>query len=92
MSTLTIENLSAAYDRRVVLRDVSFAARAGQVVGLIGPNGAGKSTLLRAISGTLAPAGGSIRFDDLDLLRQPAAERARFIAVEIGRASCRERV
>jgi iron complex transport system ATP-binding protein len=81
MSTLTIENLSAAYDRRVVLRDVSFAARAGQVVGLIGPNGAGKSTLLRAISGTLAPAGGSIRFDDLNLLRQPAAERARFIAV-----------
>src|SRR4029078_6254811 len=81
MSTLRIENLSAAYDRRVALQDVSFAATAGQVVGVIGPNGAGKSTLLRAISGTLAPTGGSIRFGDVDLLRLAADERARCIAV-----------
>jgi iron complex transport system ATP-binding protein len=78
---LTIEHLSAAYDRTVVLRDVSLVAEEGQVLGLIGPNGAGKSTLLRAISGTLAPTEGSIRLGDLDLRRLPATERARQVAV-----------
>ncbi len=81
MHTLTIENLSAAYDRTVVLRDVSLLAQAGQVLGLIGPNGAGKSTLLRAISGTITPTEGHIRLGESDLVRMPAAERARQVAV-----------
>jgi iron complex transport system ATP-binding protein len=80
MNTLRVENLSAAYGRAVVLRDVSLTATAGQVLGLIGPNGAGKSTLLRAISGTLAPTAGRIRLGDTDLVRLPAAERARLVA------------
>jgi iron complex transport system ATP-binding protein len=81
MNTLIIEHLSAAYDRTVVLRDVSISATAGQLLGLIGPNGAGKSTLLRAISGTLAPNAGSIRLGTFDLVHLPAAERARLVAV-----------
>jgi iron complex transport system ATP-binding protein len=80
MNTLRVENLSAAYGGAVVLRDVSLTATAGQVLGLIGPNGAGKSTLLRAISGTLAPTAGRIRLGDTDLVRLPAAERARLVA------------
>src|SRR5215213_311025 len=81
MNTLRIENLFAAYERTDVLRDVTLTARAGQVLGLIGPNGAGKSTLLRAISGTLAPTEGRVRLGDTDVVRLPAAERARLIAV-----------
>ncbi len=81
MNTLTIEHLSVAYDHTVVLRDVSLTGIAGQVLGLIGPNGAGKSTLLRAISGTLAPAAGSIQLGEIDLVRLLAAERARLVAV-----------
>jgi len=38
---------------RVVLRDVTFAAKAGALVALCGPNGAGKTTLLRALAGLL---------------------------------------
>ena len=40
--------LTVAYDRKPVLWDVSFKARAGVITAIVGPNGAGKSTLLKA--------------------------------------------
>lgn len=78
---LEIQHLSASYDKRVVLRNISLVAQAGQIVGLVGPNGAGKSSLLRAISGTLAPTLGKILLDGEDLLALDAAARARKVAV-----------
>ena len=42
------------------LRDVSFAAGAGEAVALLGPSGAGKTTLLRVVAGVLAADEGSI--------------------------------
>ncbi len=81
MMLLTIQNISAAYDGRVVLKDFCLNARAGEIVGVIGPNGAGKSTLLRVISGTLTPMSGQVQMDGVDLLRLSAAERAKKIAV-----------
>ncbi len=38
---------------RVVLHDIDFAPKAGELVVLCGPNGAGKTTLLRALAGLL---------------------------------------
>ena len=78
---LEIKNLSAAYDGRTILKNISFSACSGEIVGLIGPNGAGKSSLLRAISGTLTPAHGKIMLDEIDLLALDATARAKKIAV-----------
>ena len=42
------------------LKDISFNAEKGEIVGIIGKNGAGKSTLLQIITGVLTPTKGSI--------------------------------
>jgi len=57
---LSIENISAGYDSKLVLRNVSMNVEAGRFIGLIGPNGSGKTTLLRVISGVLAPKDGRV--------------------------------
>ena len=44
-----------------VLRDVTFALRRGQCMGVVGDNGAGKSSLLKLVAGTLQPSVGTVR-------------------------------
>ena len=54
-------NLTYGYgEAEAVLRDVSFRAEAGQVVGLVGPSGEGKTTLLRLILGLVQPRSGEL--------------------------------
>ncbi|CAN7708787.1 ABC transporter ATP-binding protein [Aminobacter sp. LjRoot7] len=57
---LAVRNLSAGYDRSVVLHDVTLSVPIGASVAIVGPNGAGKSTLLKAVSGIVKPARGQI--------------------------------
>lgn len=79
-SPLWIENLSAGYPRRPVIRNLSLPCiDGGQVVAFVGPNAAGKSTLLLALAGLL-PANGAVRFGDTDLLKLSMLNRARIAA------------
>ena len=55
--SLNIQNLSVAYKRTIVLRDISATLPAGKITALIGCNGAGKFTMLKAISGLLPMSG-----------------------------------
>jgi ABC-2 type transport system ATP-binding protein len=52
--------LSKRFGDREALRDVSFAARAGELLALIGPNGAGKTTMLTILAGIQPPDSGAI--------------------------------
>jgi lipopolysaccharide transport system ATP-binding protein len=45
------------------LRDVSFSANGGEMVGIIGRNGSGKTTLLQSVAGVLIPTKGSVQVD-----------------------------
>ena len=67
---IQIRNLSKTYANGVhALKDVTLTIPRG-MYGLLGPNGAGKSTLMRMIATLQEPDQGSIRFGDIDVLRQ----------------------
>jgi ABC-2 type transport system ATP-binding protein len=57
---LQVRSLGKQYGDQHALLDVSFEARACEVIGLIGPNGAGKTTLLEALSGVLPADQGEV--------------------------------
>ncbi len=59
---IEINDISAAYGSKTVLRNVSADLYEGDFLGIIGPNGGGKTTLLKVILGLLAPVSGSVRF------------------------------
>ena len=79
MPLLESDNISFSYGAAPVLRDVSLALSAGEVVALLGPNGSGKSTLLRAFLGQL-PSGGNITWQGRRLPGWPRRELARLVA------------
>ncbi|MBI4696714.1 MAG: type I secretion system permease/ATPase [Gammaproteobacteria bacterium] len=54
-------------DGREVLRGISFAVRAGEVVGIVGRSGSGKSTLAKLLQRLHAPSGGRVLVDGADL-------------------------
>jgi ABC-2 type transport system ATP-binding protein len=57
--TLEAHLLRKSYGVVVAVDDLSFAVRAGEVVGLLGPNGAGKTTAIRVLTTILEPSAGS---------------------------------
>jgi branched-chain amino acid transport system ATP-binding protein len=59
-SSITIENVHAAYGAVRVLEDVSMTVRPGETVALLGTNGNGKSTLMKCVMGILRPSAGRI--------------------------------
>ncbi|RHD35219.1 MULTISPECIES: ABC transporter ATP-binding protein [Collinsella] len=76
-----ISDLSAGYDKKVVVEGVDLEVRAGDVVALIGPNGSGKSTILKTITRHLAPLAGAVELDGREVSRWKTAEFARNLAV-----------
>jgi zinc transport system ATP-binding protein len=63
-SLLEIRNMSAGYDKKVVLNDVNLTVNPEDFIGVIGPNGGGKTTLLKTILGLLPPIKGEIVFNE----------------------------
>jgi ABC-2 type transport system ATP-binding protein len=72
---LRIENLSKTYSNGTrALDNVSLSIPQG-MFGLLGPNGAGKSTLMRIVATLQEPDSGSVRLDDIDVVREKDAVR-----------------
>ncbi|OPA73942.1 manganese ABC transporter ATP-binding protein [Paenibacillus selenitireducens] len=57
---LSVSGLTVAYQKKPVLRNVSFEVPEGKLIGIVGPNGAGKSTMIKAILGLLPRVSGEV--------------------------------
>jgi ABC-2 type transport system ATP-binding protein len=66
---LEARNLQKSYGSLLAVSDVSFAVRAGEILGYIGPNGAGKSTTVKMIAGLIEPSAGAVRFNGTSIHR-----------------------
>jgi branched-chain amino acid transport system ATP-binding protein len=80
---LSVEALTAGYDRAAVIRGLDLNVHEGEVVALLGANGAGKTTNLRVISGLVRPMSGRVRFAGEDLARVSPTKRARLGIVHV---------
>lgn len=73
---LRVDGIAAGYGSIPVIKDVSFEARAGEVVALLGANGAGKTTTLLALAGELPVKSGTVEIDG-KATRAPLHRRTR---------------
>lgn len=67
---IKIENLRKEYAKQVVLNDISFQIKAGEICGLVGVNGAGKSTLMKILMGIVPKTSGDVYIDDKKWCRE----------------------
>lgn len=65
LDVIYIDHLTAGYDGRVIIHDVSQHIARGEFLGIIGPNGGGKTTLVKSILGLVKPMSGSVTYHDL---------------------------
>jgi L-cystine transport system ATP-binding protein len=61
---LSVSGLAKSFGENLVLDDVAFDVRRGEVVVLIGPSGSGKTTVLRCLNGLETPDAGTVGFAD----------------------------
>lgn len=62
-----VENLEASYGDNVILKNVSFQVRRGEIFAIAGGSGCGKSTLLKYLIGLYRPQAGRVIVDGIDM-------------------------
>jgi energy-coupling factor transport system ATP-binding protein len=81
-SILSMENISFSYDGvRLILDDINFDIREGEMISIVGKNGAGKSTLSKLLCGFEKEDRGIIRYKGEDIKDKTIKERAEIIGV-----------
>ena len=74
---LEVKGLQKRFGGLLAVKELSFAMRSGEILGLIGPNGAGKSTVFNLISGTLPASAGEVRLLGQRIDGHPSRDIAR---------------
>ena len=74
---IEFDNVSLAYDERLILDNINFKINEGQIFGMLGPNGVGKSTIFNLITGLIKPKSGRIIIDGEDATKYPIYHRTK---------------
>ena len=75
MALLELQNITAGYDKNVILKDFNLNVERGELVSLLGSSGCGKTTTLRLIAGFSEPMAGTMLFDGRDYTHVPLHKR-----------------
>jgi ATP-binding cassette, subfamily B, bacterial len=78
---IRFEQVSFRYGSRLVLNDVSFAVKPGQMVGIVGHTGSGKSTVSNLICRFYDASSGAVRVDGIDIRRIGLDDYRRHIGI-----------
>ena len=74
---IEVKNLTKRYGPTVAVDNVSFSAKAGEVLGFLGPNGAGKTTTMRVLTCYLSADEGNVTVDGYDVFDESVEVRKR---------------
>ncbi|XKK59996.1 ABC transporter ATP-binding protein [Streptomyces sp. ARC32] len=81
VNRLTAENVTLAYDQRIIAEKLSVEIPDNSFTVIVGPNACGKSTLLRALSRMLKPSDGRVLLDGSVIQSMPAKKVARTLGL-----------
>ena len=76
---IRVKGLTAAYEGRVLIENVTFDVTRGEVFVILGPSGCGKTTLLKHMIGLHKPASGSVFIDNEDIVSAHGDNRLRIL-------------
>jgi putative ABC transport system ATP-binding protein len=82
---LQLQHLSRSINGKIILADISFEVRAGELLAIVGPSGAGKSSLLRLINRLDEPTSGTVLLEGKDYRQIPTRELRRQIGMVMQR-------
>jgi ABC-2 type transport system ATP-binding protein len=71
------QGLTRHFGEVTAVQSATFVVADGTILALLGPNGAGKTTTVRMLAGLIAPSEGTATVAGFDVIREPAAVRAR---------------
>jgi branched-chain amino acid transport system ATP-binding protein len=74
---LQVEGLTKRFGGLVAVKNIAFAIKGGEILGLIGPNGSGKSTVMKCIMGIERPTAGSVKLEGVEVAGWPTHRIAR---------------
>lgn len=73
---IVADQITRDYGPSIALRDISFQAYRGEILGFLGPNGAGKTTTMRILTGYMPPSSGSATIAGHDVVEASMEARA----------------
>ena len=80
---LEVKNVSLYRKKKLVLQNISFSARAGEIIAITGANGAGKTTFVRALCGLHKETAGSFLWNGKALKPKDRLKRAYMVMQDV---------
>lgn len=76
---ITLDSVTKKYGVTIVVDQVSFHVKKGEVFALLGPNGAGKTTIVRMLLGFSRPSSGTVMINNIPAWHSAARERTGYL-------------